>query len=194
MNKEKDADESLERVLQTFGLTLKDESISDDSMRAYALILPSEGTVAENVSTIDPPAIRSARKHVKKAIARKFKDELLAAYNGLTAAMDKDGDDFKVDGASVGRRRLRNVYLGYICAINETSDEQKEAAALASKHFDEAKGMTDKLAAFNLLASMTGEGESARDAAIEKFYNDAGGDPLCLNKVRSRMFGAIAIH
>mmetsp|Transcript_29607 Transcript_29607/g.62794 ORF Transcript_29607/g.62794 Transcript_29607/m.62794 type:complete len:938 (+) Transcript_29607:136-2949(+) len=181
MNKEP-YDETLNHVLETFGRTLKDEEISDDSIRAYALILPAEATLAESVAVIDPPAIRIARKDVKKSIARKFKDDLLAAYNKLTAAIEVDGETFKVDGVSVGRRRLRNVYLGYLCSIDETGEEQKEAAALATVHFNSATGMTDKLAAFNLLASMSGEGESARDAAIEKFYKDAGKDPLVLNK------------
>ena len=180
MNKEPH-DETLNRVLDTFGKTLKDEEISDDSIRAYALILPSEATLAESATVIDPPAIRDARAHVKKAIARKFKDDLLAAYNALTDTINAE-ETFKVDGVSVGHRRLRNCYLGYLCAIDETAEEQKEAATLASNHFNSAKGMTDKLAAFNLLASMSGEGESARDAAIEKFYKDANGDSLVLNK------------
>jgi aminopeptidase N len=174
---------SLNRVVETFGLTLKDEGISDDSIRAFTLILPSESTLAESVTgAIDPPAIRSARKLVKKTIARKFKEQLLANYTKLTNAIEADGDAFKVDGLSVGRRRLRNVYLGYICAVDETADEQKMAAKLASDHFNLATGMTDKLAAFNILASICGEGESARDAAIEKFWKDAKGDPLVLNK------------
>lgn len=180
--KEEGRGETLSRVLETFGQTLKDEGISDDSVRAYALILPSEATLAASMAVIDPPAIRDARKQVKKAIANRFKAELQAAYNDLTTAMEADGDTFKVDGVSVGRRRLRNVYLGYLCSIVETPEEQKEAAALATKHFAAATGMTDKLAAFNILVSMSGEGESAREAAIEKFYKDANGDPLVLNK------------
>ena len=175
-------DDGLDRVIDTFRQTLKDEKISDDSIRAYALMLPSESTVAKAVDCIDPPAIHNARKHVKSTIARCVKDDLLRAYNDLTAAIDADGTTFKVDGLSVGRRRLRNVYLAYLCSICETGEEQREAADLATKHFNSATGMTDKLAAFNILASMSGEGESARDAAIEKFYNDANGDPLVINK------------
>ncbi|KAL7472313.1 hypothetical protein ACHAXS_012641 [Conticribra weissflogii] len=174
--------ESLDRVVESFGKTLHDETISDDSIRAYTLILPGESTLAESVEVIDPPAIREARKQVKNAIARKFKSELSVAYDQLTAAMEADGDTFKVDGISVGRRKLRNVYLGYLCSINDTAEEQKEAATLATKHFNCAKGMTDKLAAFNILASMSGEGESAREHAIRKFYDDAEGDPLVLDK------------
>jgi len=181
MNKE-DYDETINLVLETFGRTLKDTTISDDSIRAYTLTLPGESTLAESVTVIDPPAIHSARKQVKIKIARKFKDEITMRYQKLTAAIEADGTEFKVDGTSVGRRRLRNVYLGYLCSIAETPDEQKVAASLATNHFESATGMTDKLAAFNHLVSMSGEGESARDAAIKKFYDDAGGDPLVLDK------------
>ena len=182
MEKE-NADETLKLVVDTFGLTLKDGRISDDSIRAFSLMLPDESTLAESVvSEVDPPAIRNARKHVKTAIARKHKVELLAAYNKLSEAIAADGGTFKVDGVSTGRRKLRNVYLGYLCSIADTAEEQKKAADLASKHFNSATGMTDKLAALNLLASMSGEAESAREAAIKKFYDDANGDPLVLNK------------
>jgi len=173
-------EETLARSMDAFGRTLDDENISDDSIRAYALSLPSEGTLAEMVSIIDPPAIRESRSFVKKAIARKHKNEIAAAYGKLTKAMA--GSKFSVDGVSVGRRRLRNVLLGYLCSITETAGEQKEAAEIATNHFITSTGMTDKLAALSLLASMGGEGENAREAAIERFYNDANADPLVLNK------------
>lgn len=177
----KEYDETLDLVLSTFGATLNDATISDDAIRAYALILPGESTLAEAVNVVDPPAIRNARKFVKKAIAKKFKSELSDAYEKLTACVEAD-TVFKVDGESTGRRRLRNVYLGYLCALNETKEEQIEAAKIATAQFESATGMTDKLAAFNCLVSMSGEGESAREAAIQKFYDDANGDPLVIDK------------
>jgi aminopeptidase N len=68
-------DESLDRVLMTFGQTLKDEGIHDDSIRAFTLILPSESTLSKMVTVVDPPAILEARNHVKQSIARAFKEE-----------------------------------------------------------------------------------------------------------------------
>jgi aminopeptidase N len=181
MNKE-ESESTINLVLETFGKTLEDLSISDDSIRAYTLTLPDASTLAESVTVIDPPAIHEARKHVKNIIARKFKEELTSCYQKLTADIVSDGTEFKVDGVSVGRRRLRNVCLAYLCCIAETAEEQKAAAALATSHFESATGMTDKLSAFKQLVSMSGEGESARDAAIQKFYDDANGDPLVLDK------------
>jgi len=62
-----------------------------------------------------------------------------------------------------------------LCSIRDTDEEQEAAAALATSHFKNAKGMTDKMAGFSALASMDGKGAAARDEAIQKFYDDADG-------------------
>ena len=175
----KQSDKTYSFVKEAFGRTLADKESSDFSIIAYALILPSESTLAELVDVVDPVAIHKARGAVKKALAREFQAELMQRYNELTDAMD---EEFKVDADSIGKRRLRNVCLEYLCAIRETPEEQKAAADLAMKHFEEATGMTDKMAALSCLASMDGEGSSARDKALEQFYKDANGDALVLNK------------
>ncbi|KAL3933703.1 MAG: hypothetical protein SGBAC_010280, partial [Bacillariaceae sp.] len=173
-------DKTYDYAKEAFGRTLTDMESKDYSIIAYALILPSEGTLAELVDVVDPLAIKKARGGVKKRLAREFATELKERYDALTAAMD--GVDFKVDAESIGMRRLRNVCLDYLCSIKETPEEQKAAAALAMSHFKNASGMTDKVAALSSLASMDGEGASARDEALETFYKDADGDSLVLNK------------
>ena len=165
---------------EAFGRTLVDKKSTDYSIIAYALILPSESTLAELVDVVDPIAIHKARGDVKKRLAREFQTELKERYDELTKAMD--GTEFKVDAESIGMRRLRNVCLEYLCSIRETEEEQKVAADLAMNHFTKASGMTDKVAALSALASMDGEGADARDQALEIFYKDADGDALVLNK------------
>ncbi len=167
-------------VMEAFGRTLADKETTDYSIQAYAMILPTESTLAELVDVVDPLAIHNGHEAVKVAIARKFQSELLTRYNELTAAME--GKEFKVDAKSIGQRRLRNVLLDYLCSIKETPAEQRAAAQLASNHFNTATGMTDKMAGLAALASMDGEGAAARDAALEKFYQDAKGDALVVNK------------
>jgi aminopeptidase N len=175
------ASKTLEYIKEAFGRTLGEKESTDFSIISYALTLPSEGTLAELVDGIvDPMAIKMARGTIKKALAREFQSELKERYDELTAAMD--GDEFKVDADAIGRRRLRNVCLDYLCSIKETPEEQKTAAELATAHFENATGMTDKIAALSSLASMDGEGADARDKAIETFYQDANGDALVLNK------------
>jgi len=177
----KESTQTLDYVNEAFGRTLADTSTSDYSIKAYALTLPTEATLAEQVDVVDPVAIRKARGAVKKGIARKFQEVIKEQYDAITKDIEADGE-FKVDATSVGRRRLRNVLLDYLCSIKETPEEQKAAAALASAHYEAATGMTDKMAALSALASMDGEGTAARDAALAKFYEEADGDALVLNK------------
>lgn len=172
---------TLEYAMQAFGRSLTSKDVSDLSIQAYTLILPSESTLAEDMEVVDPIGIHKARGTVKKAIARRFEKEIRGMYDEMTAAMASD-TEFKVDAQAIGRRRLRNVLLEYVCSIRETEAEQKAAASLAMNHFNAAKGMTDKIAALNALASMDGQGASARDEALKQFYDDASGDALVLNK------------
>ena len=176
------SDKTLDYVYEAFGRTLADEEATDYSIQAYALTLPSESTLAEEVDVVDPIAIHKARGAVKKCIARKFQAQIRAKYDALTEAMEAEGEEFKVDATSVGRRRLRNVLLDYLCSTKETPEEQKAAAELAWSQFEKATGMTDRYSALSALASMDGEGADLRDKAIQKFFDDANGDALVLNK------------
>jgi aminopeptidase N len=165
---------TLKYANEAFSRTLLEEGPPDLSIQAYALMLPTEGTLAEEMEVIDPIGISKARGEVKKAIARKSEGDLRNLYDKLTDSMAKD-TEFKVDAKSIGRRRLRNVLLDYICSIRDTEEEQVAAADLAMAHFKRATGMTDKMAGLTALASMDGMGASARDEAIQTFYEDAEG-------------------
>ena len=175
------SDITLNYVNQAFERTLMTKDTSDYSIQAYALMLPTEATLAEEMEVVDPIGIHKARGAVKKAIARKFEKQLRSRYEDLTKAMEADSE-FKVDAMAIGRRRLRNVLLDYLCSIRETKEEQIVAAELAMSHLAKATGMTDKMAALSALASMDGEGEEYRDKALKDFYDDAEGDALVLNK------------
>lgn len=175
------SEKTLGYVNEAFGRALM-EKTSDYSIQAYTLILPTESTLAEDMDVVDPIGIHEARGSVKKALARKFEKELREKYNDLTKAIESDGGEFRVDAEAVGRRRLRNVLLDYLCSIKECDEEQIAAAELATKHFNDATGMTDKMAGLTALASMDGKGSAARDKALEQFYKDAEGDMLVLNK------------
>jgi aminopeptidase N len=165
---------TLKYVYEAFSRTLLDDSPADLSIQAYALLLPTESTLAEEMEVIDPIGISKARGEVKKGIARQFEGDLRNLYDKLTEEMATE-TEFKVDARSIGRRRLRNVLLDFLCSIRETEEEQVAAADLAMAHFKRASGMTDKMAGFSALASMDGMGASARDESIQKFYDDAEG-------------------
>merc|ERR1712028_243894 len=85
-----------------------------------------------------------------------------------------------------GLRRLRNVCLQYLGSIKGTDDEVTIAAQLAKNHYDKATCMTDKVSALTCLSSMKGgvdgAATDAREDIIARFYNEANGDSLVLNK------------
>jgi len=171
-------------VVEAFGRTLEDAATSTDhSILAYALTLPTEGTLQEFVPAgkpVDPVAIHEARGAVKQALARKFATELRERYDALTEATA--GAEFSVDATSIGTRKLRNSCLDYLCSIRATEDEQVSASDLAKAHYDSATCMTDKVAALNALASMSGAASEARDTIVQRFYDEAEGDALVLDK------------
>ena len=157
----------------------------DYSIQAYALIPPSESTLAESLDVVDPVALHKARGDVRKSLARKFYSEIKAKYDELTSAMQGNGGEaIEIDAKSIGQRRLHNVLLDYLCTVKETPEEREVASKLAMDQFESSYGMTDRYAALLCLVSMDGEESvvARRDAALQKFYDDASGDALILDK------------
>jgi len=179
-------------VKEAFQRSLENYESIDYSILAYELSLPTQGSLTELVSgDVDPLAIHTARGSVKKALARDFHSQLQKRYDALTAAITKDTDgEFKVDATSMGRRRLRNVCLSYLCSLSGDNEEIRTASSLAKHHYDTATCMTDKVAALTCLASMDdsesdgvgGTATAAREEIIQRFYDEAQGDALVLDK------------
>jgi aminopeptidase N len=172
-----------EHVYKAFQRTLA-LNTDDYSIQAYGLIMPTESSMAEELDVVDPVALHEARGDVKKMIARKFHSSIRAKYDELTAAMKSNGEEIKLDATSIGQRRLRNVLLDYLCSLKETAEEREIASKLAMDQFQSSFGMTDRYAALSCLVSMGGEHSvvSRRDAALQKFYDDAEGDALVIDK------------
>jgi len=174
---------TIEHVFKAFQRTLALET-DDYSIQAYGLIMPTESSMAEELDIVDPVALHKARGDVKKMIARKFHSSIRAKYNELTTAMKISGEEIKLDATSIGQRRLRNVLLDYLCSLKETAEEREIASKLAMDQFQSSFGMTDRYAALSSLVSMDGEQSvvDRRDSALQKFYDDAEGDALVIDK------------
>lgn len=176
-----DSPKTMDYIYEAFERSLNLDT-NDYSIQAYALVLPAESTMSEEMKVIDPVGLHKARGAVKKAIARKFYSQIRAKYDMLTSEME--GKEISVDATSIGQRRLRNVLLDYLCSVKETAEERNVASQLALDQFNTSYGMTDKYSALQALVSMDGEDEvvARREFAIKKFYDDAEGDALVLNK------------
>jgi len=162
--------------VQALQRILTDTETADLSLLSYALILPAESALIETMSPpIDPLKLHEARNAVRKAVASALHDDFLKRYTELSPA---EGEDLVIDGANIGKRRLRNVCLGYLATAKDAA-----STACCAAQFAEARGrgcMTDKLSAFQLLVEVPESSEAQE--AVEQFYADAGGDALVVNK------------
>ena len=141
----------------------------DPAFAAEALGLPSEGYIAEQMDEIDPDAIHSVRRSLRKHIASALKKELLDTHRTSTAPQP-----YSPDARSAGLRALRNLCLGYLMEID---DDQIRAICIAQ--FDSADNMTDSMAALSALVNAEGNG---REKALQKFFDKWKDEPLVLDK------------
>lgn len=144
---------------------------ADNALKALTLRLPSFAALAQDMRPIDPEALTLAIDFVRREIYLSLSAELNEVYRQLTLPA---GEAEGFEREDVARRRLRNTILGFI-----TANRDKEAAAIAYKHFINAKVMTDKYAALIVLGDMK---QQEREAAFEAFYEEAKGDALLVDK------------
>jgi aminopeptidase N len=142
------------------------QSDKDPAFVAEALSLPGEGFLADQMDIADVDAIHAVRDAARVAIGDALHDRLRATYDRYTTA-----GEYSIDGASIGKRSLRNTCLAYLSAGGDP--------ALAKLQFDTAGNMTDQLVALAALASIDCP---ERDAALAAFYAKWRDDPLVLDK------------
>jgi aminopeptidase N len=118
---------------------------------------------------IDPDAIHSARRSLRRHIAAALQTELLASYRSAAMAQP-----YSPDARSAGRRALRNLCLGYLMELDDA-----EIHTLCVNQFDQADNMTDTMAALSALAN---SGGNERESALRKFYEKWKDEPLVVDK------------
>jgi aminopeptidase N len=141
---------------------------ADPAFAAENMALPDEGFVADQMDVADPDAIHAVRDFLRAEIAGR----LAATLRGLYDALD-DAGEYRIDGAAIGRRALRNVILRYLVLGGA------DGVALAKAQFDAQRNMTDVLAAMGALAHTD---SPERVAALDAFYARWRGDDLVLDK------------
>jgi aminopeptidase N len=145
------------------------DSDRDPAFAAEALTLPSESFLADQLAVVDVHAIHTARETARAALGEALAAELSAAYRALA-----DLGPYRIDGASIGRRALRNACLAYLAAA-----DPGKGAALAVAQFDAGRNMTDVLAALMVLADLD---RPERPAALARFYAAWSRDELVTDK------------
>lgn len=142
---------------------------ADPAFTAEALRLPSESYLADQMKIADPDAIYRVRETARSKIGATLKSELLAVYQRMM-----DPGPYRIDGAAIGRRAMRNAALAYLAAA-----DQALGISLAMSQFELRRNMTDVLAA---LAVLTAIDCPERASALASFYDAWHRDALALDK------------
>ncbi|HUK61273.1 MAG TPA: aminopeptidase N [Stellaceae bacterium] len=146
-----------------------DEAPRDPAYAAELLGLPSESYLADQLERVDVDAIHAAREAARAAIGRGLAGEFAALHDSLA-----DRGPYRIDGLSIGKRRLRNTALAYLAV-----EGGEDGVARAKAQFDAAGNMTDGLAALAVLADLE---HPARMEALDRFYARWAGDDLVIDK------------
>ena len=146
----------------------------DPAFIAEALTLPGESTLAEQMAVVDPEALHQARSSLARFLASALENEFAQRYAALAPR-----ESYRPDQISIGRRRLRNLCLGYLNEIDDIYEIYEEQSAhtyrlAARQQFDTADNMTDQFAALVILANTAGdEGKAALADFYERWQDEA---------------------
>jgi aminopeptidase N len=168
------------QTIDAYQQVLMDENL-DNALKAEALTLPSESDLAEAMSTTeqkaDPEAIHEIRDLLLKTIAAGLRIPLENLYGSLVSDLEAQGE-YSPDAISIGKRRLKNICLGYLGHINDPA-----VSALVyhqfSKSLQAGGNMTDTLAGLSVLSSIQCP---ERDQAFNDFEQKWKHDTLVMDK------------
>src|SRR5262245_11577384 len=138
----------------------------DAAFAAEVLNLPAETFLAEQMEVVDPDRLHSDRNSLRRALASQLQPEFKGCYEKL-----KSKGPYSPDAASIGKRALKNLCLGYLGEVG--------MSALAYEQFKNADNMTDAMAALTTLASLDCP---ERQLALDAFYARWKDEPLVVDK------------
>jgi len=155
-------------LAQAWRRVLEDAQL-DPSLAAYALALPDEGVLADEMSAPDPAALRAARRACERALAAALRPQLEARL----AAYRRDGA-YAPEPAQIGPRRLRNRCLDLLAALDEAP-----VRARCAEQWRAADNLSDARAALAALCRHPGP---ERDAALAAARRAWSADPSTLDQ------------
>jgi len=142
----------------------------DAAYRARVLALPTEKTLAERMTPIDPPALAAARDFVRTELGRQLAPQWRDAYEAnLTPG------PYQPTPEPAGKRALKNMALAHLLAGGDAQAQQ-----WAQTQYAQASNMTDRLGALTALVNYGTADAATR--ALGEFYEQWQHDPLVIDK------------
>lgn len=141
----------------------------DLSYFALLLGLPSELYLAEQMPVINVEGLHRAREQVALALAEHLETSLAQLYHRYHC--EESG---RFDAGAVGRRRIKNVCLGYLGKLKKSEFE-----TLAVLQFKSASNMTDQMAALSVIVNNQ---HPEKNQCLADFYRQWENEPLVIDK------------
>ncbi|MDZ7781976.1 MAG: aminopeptidase N [Halioglobus sp.] len=163
---------AIDPLLATACANLLEDTALDPAMVAEMLTLPSENYLAEQAARdggVDVDGIHRARQRVTQFLGGALEDILLARYRDLAS-----DEPYAPDAGQIARRSLRNTCLALLVRGDDKYLE------LASRQYDNARNMTDRLAALRVMA-FYGD-DALRDNYLQRFHRDWRHEVLVVNQ------------
>jgi len=170
-------------LIDAMGKTLRNERL-ERAFVALAVVLPSEGYLADQMTVVDVDAIATAREFLRRAIAKALRDDLLATYHN-----NRSNQPFSPDPEQAGQRALKNAALAYLGALEDAASLE-----LVTGQYRTSDNMTDTVAA---LATVNDMDLAERSNLLDDFYARHKQNPLVVEKwlslnAMSRLPGTLA--
>ncbi len=157
-----------EQFLAAFGAALSDQVLSPRAISDF-LTLPDERTLGEASELIDVDAVHWARGQLRGQVAEHCRDEFFKAYQSSQGTV---WDDFSSE--SVGRRKLMNVALEYLMALDDP-----EISPLVLGQLRDSDNMSEQFSALCLLAASDAP---QREEALQLYQERWRHDQLAYDK------------
>jgi len=158
-----------DKLMRALSAILADATL-EPAFVALALVPPGEGDIAREIGQdIDPEAIFRARSKLRVDIGERLGALLEAIYQHMAVP-----GHYSPDAKSAGRRALRNIALDLLAANGSMA-----GIARASKQYDAADNMTDRMAA---LATLSLHDTPDRKRALADYYTRHASDALVVDK------------
>ncbi len=169
--------ESENAFIAALGEALRDPCLDAD-FKAMVLTLPTEAELGLAQKTkgrfIDPDALYEARSQLIKRIAIQLKKDFEKEHKRLSRLVK----DTAADGATMGRRSLKNLCLSYLARVGD----QKILKTVFTQATKSAN-MTDTIAALGILAdSRLGAAAPLRKKALAAFEKKWKSTPTLMDK------------
>ena len=145
------------------------DAAADPAFTAEALTLPSESNLADRMEVIAIEAIHEVRETLKTTLAQRLSDAFASVHDA-----HRSRGPYRFDADSVGRRSLKNLCLGYLMELDDSTVRSK-----CRRQLETADNMTDALAALACFADSPAPERHDRLAWFEERWKD---DPLVLDK------------